>query len=801
MVLRRLETMAGRLCVHAFARVMDYVMVVVLLVSTEIVAGSREPFRDVIAFPLQPIPYEVELPNGEQIQSPMAMVTEAVMFRENSKSEYRPHLMYLYKLYHGATAYLEVAVYDVSYMGGQTWHLLEREVDLSKALDARCSSSSFSLMPSIAVSPSRHQVIMHGWGPGECGELLLMYDSDRNTRVIRAQQKQRNPPIGELGTALVTISAPSAGRGNYMYRSSPFYLVSFGGCAWHGYQPETRKCSNYSDGLHQVLVRVTEEQDDDGVAQWEHIQLNETQKPESRVFARLFADGNASLVLFGGWKPLGRWNGIAILDVWRFDLSSRMWIDLGAVFLKRWEAYNTKRGPDSLDIMASYQASRRTLVIYDNFRRNGCLAIVCYLWEASASCARASVRSSSLFFSGLCWVNLASGTSSFYFVSSLGREISSVRIYITITRNRTVQRLEHHDLGFAKGFPGFKGSSRREVAALQQPMTSSENREYVFFGVGGLSRRESRPIRDFIAENNASMPVWILRYSNPRRSGTLSSFEYTLLYPKPGPKDPLRHYASVTFVTNNTAVLYGGYIRSSARSAEPDPNPTCFNLQRHFWTRADIAAGVVPSLRREHVSFRHNSSVMVVHGGIAPWDDVLGDLWMLVMDDEPRCKVRWHNLTPHVKKGRLPQNFGHSATHTDNAVILYGGRKPSPSKLTFVRIQSSTWVSVSDILISPSIPNRYYHSLSFFNADLILLGGSQADGDRNQPQADWALLMSFKRAGTSMIATSTRFFKADIVSQLVFGDMVLSGYGTHSNVMLESHFSILNTTGLCPIGH
>eukprot|EP00117_Sycon_ciliatum_P030457 scpid91680/ scgid24001/ len=350
-----------------------------------------------------------------------------------------------------------------------------------------------------------------------------------------------------------------------------------------------------------------------------------------------------------------------------------------------------------------------------------------------------------------------------------------------------------HVYKVSEDFLGFKtGSSAKKVPGILVPSSSVGKMRYVFFGVGTP-----------LPSGPTAMAVWILQ----NVPGSRTDFVYTLLYPSPAPPIAQRKCHTVTLVANDTAILYGGSSHVASKSSptgtveKTDPNPWCYSLQIHAWKKSNVTASSFPSPRTQHIAFQYNSTTIVVHGGLVRKefrDRAVADLWMFVIDDAERCRGRWHNLAAHVKTGKLPKQYGHSVTPAENGVFLYGGEFQSPSVITFLAVHSPTEVVVQPIPISPSIPNRWDHSLSYFSNDLILLGGMHKIG-RTQMEADWALLMSVQTNETSSVVTWTKFFEVKIWSHTVLGDMIFGGFRLPVNDIFK--VSILNTTGLCPFGH
>ena len=223
-----------------------HVLLSVVSWAVLIAARQGDPLKHhVMALPIQPVPDAILLESGKYVPTPKVLIDEAVMFRQNNRSKYTPHLMYIYKYVRNGKLYFEVSVYDISHMGGQTWRVFEREISLIETIGPnKCSSSRIS-MPSIAVSPSKHQVILHGFGPGQCANLLLVYE-DRKTRVIRTQQQQQGTTlVSEFGSALATIPTTDTLHGNYS--GEMFYLVSYGGCSSKFYSAIPRRCTRTSN--------------------------------------------------------------------------------------------------------------------------------------------------------------------------------------------------------------------------------------------------------------------------------------------------------------------------------------------------------------------------------------------------------------------------------------------------------------------------------------------------------------------------------------------------------------------------
>ncbi|XP_065186338.1 uncharacterized protein LOC135817139 [Sycon ciliatum] len=628
-------------------------------------------------------------------------------------------------------------------------------------------------MPSIVVSPSKHQVILHGFGPGECANLLLVYE-DRKTRVIRAQQQQQGTPlVSEFGSALATIPITDPLRGNYS--GEMFYLVSYGGCSSKFYSAITRRCTHSCNNLHRLLVRGHV------FGEWEYIdfELKKSKYPESSVFSRLFHDSANSMLLFGGVKrnesttPLN-------FGIWRFNLSSLVWIEVINLDISL-----------KYDVMvASYKAAKSRFIIY--WPRKGTL-IICDVRRNIAICGKPKHLMASTHPQFLNY-QISSGPELVFFVGRT-HSIISTKGYKIRQRTTKVDRMELARIYVSEHFLGFKTvSSAKKVPGILVPSSSVGKMRYVFFGVGTLSLQLS---------SRTAMAVWIL-HNVP---GSRTDFVYTLFYPRPAPPIPQRKCHTVTLVANDTAILYGGSSLVAHKLSpigtvdKTDPNPWCYSLQMHAWIKGNVTASRFPPPRTQHIAFQYNSTTIVVHGGLVSKgfrNYALGDLWMFVLDDAERCRGRWHNLTAHVKTGKLPIQHGHSVTPAENGVFLYGGEFQSPSILTFLAVLSPSQVVVQPIPISPSIPNRWDHSLSYFSNDLILLGGMHEIGG-TQTEAEWALLMSVQTNETSTVVTWTKFFKARIWSHAVLGDKIFGGLRFPVNDIFK--VIILNTTGLCPIGH
>ncbi|XP_065186327.1 uncharacterized protein LOC135817129 [Sycon ciliatum] len=712
------------------------------------------------------------------------------MFRENTRSKFTLHLMYIVRKVTYISTYLDVAVYDISYMRGQTWRLFEREINLFSTLGSRCSFSRFSI-PSIAVSPSKHQVILHGFGPGECANLLLVYQ-DRKTRVIGAEQTPGKHHIGNFGSVLVTIPVPSLLERKFNLSASTFYLISLGGgCSWEVFVRSKELCAQSSSSLHRLLVQ------DYVAGEWEFVQTSGIKKLKRSLFTRLYPDDDNLILIFGGISQYARRKASASLFtmvIQRFDIFTSTWIQLKTNTIH----YDLSGREDyfkRVESVSYVRASRRWLTLYWAWPS---LFMSCSIGETAVNCERpVTPQSSVLFYIGDTF-QLSFGQGNVFLVRTNSRIIKTI-ISEVYEANKTIQRWDFVDIKaqIPQHFPGFATASAISTPAILVPTGTVRSRTYVFFGSPGNTALFS------------AMPTWILE----TRSGT-TGFRYTVFHPRPGPDIPQRIGHTVTLMTNSTAILYGGSnVHVPSLRVEKDPYPWCFNLQQHFWTKATFTTGNVPTARKQHVSFRYNATAMIIHGGVQIYqpDDlgfeprILGELWVFIVDDEDQCQGRWHNLTAHVKKGHLPRQYSHTATPTDGGVILYGGAYPTspvlrPSVLTFLCIRSLSEVLVHDILISPSIPTRIGHSLSYFNSDLILLGGEQHEGRGPRvTTAKWALLISFRTNVTSTVATWTRFFQSIISGHTVLGDTVFGGDVINPREL--SHFSILNTTGLCPIGH
>ncbi|XP_065187973.1 uncharacterized protein LOC135818510 [Sycon ciliatum] len=776
---------------------------------------TGSPLHQTAAYPIQPVPEFVLLPTDELGFTRMVLINQAVMFRESNRSMYTPHLMYMYKHFHGETAYLGVAVYETGYLAGLTWQVFEREINLSRALGPECCCF-WEIIPSVALSPSREHIFLHGFGPGECNNRILVY-GDRTARVMRPQQHSHSRGITtrveDSGSALVSVRKPSARAGNSS-GSAGIYLLSFGGCSWQDLSPKYGQCKYSSSILHRMLVHTNHYESG---GEWERVKATGPKAQRSRPFLSLFPDGDTSFIFVGGWKPVGGPASGTVqmaLEFWRFDLLSWTWFELENNHFRSVHLRCSLTSPD-----VSYLASSRTVLIKDESCSYPCVLIVCDIGTRSVDCTTPSVPVySRTLRSRICHLHISSGIRSFIFASPKGNEMIMVDIYKTIENNRTTSRPHALNLEPSYKFPGFiDGSSPFRTAAVKAPVSSTEESEfmYVFFGRNSVFMEDGQD--SYYASQPAysfPMAMWILRaYSSTQLHLGLGQFEYTLFYPKPGPVNPRRQYHTVSLITNTTVVMYGGYeTRSDGKVVgDMDPYPWCFNLKQHFWVEATVPTRTTPPPRGEHISFRYNSTAMVVHGGLDPVSSdvalALGDLWMFIMDDEDLCTGRWHNLTAHVMKGSLPSQYGHTATVTEYGVLLFGGfpSVPSLSRLTFVDIRSASNVVVHDIPSSPSIPSRWAHSLAFANdKDLVLLGGANKRFHMYSRDADWALLLQFTTTGTLTVATWTPFFKERITHHIVLDDMVFGGMVDglcNNDGRGVRHFIQLNTATLCPRGY
>ena len=749
--------------------------VLLSLVSWAVLITARQgdPMVHDLALPIQPVPADILLESGKYVSTAKVLINEAVMFRENNRSKYAPHLMYIYKYVRSGKLYFEVSVYDISHMGGQTWRVFEREISLIETIGPKCSSSRIS-MPSIVVSPSKHQVFLHGFGPGECANLVLVYE-DRKTRVIRTQQQQQGTAlVSEFGSALATIPTTDTLQLRGNYSGEMFYLVSYGGCSSIFYSAITRRCTRSSNNLHRLLVQGHV------FGEWEYIdfQLRKIKYPESSVFSRLFKDNANSMLLFGG-VTRNAMSAPHIFGIWRLDLLSLTWTNVKTNF------DNFVANDEEL-MVVNNQAVQRRFIIY--WPRKGTI-IICDVRQSIANCAKPVTPKRLMALTNFQFLyncQISSGLRLVFFVGSK-YNIASTGVNETLGGTTAIRRMEPVEIYVSVSFLGLARSFAKKVPGVLVPPSSSGRLRYVFFGAGTT-----------MPSSESTMAVWILE----NVPGSRTNFIYTLLYPSPAPSIPRRNCHTVTLVGNDTAILYGGYSPVASKFShtgtvdKTDPNPWCYSLQMHAWKKGNVTAYSFPSPRTQHIAFQYNSTTIVVHGGLVSkefrnW--AVGDLWMFVLDDAERCQGRWHNLTAHVKTGKLPIQYGHSVTPADNGVFLYGGEFQSFSVITFLAVHSPTEVVVQPIPISPSIPNRWDHSLSYFSNDLILLGGRHGIGG-TQTQAEWALLMSVQTNETSTVVTWTKFFKVKIWSHTVIGDMVFGVNGVFK-------VNILNTTGLCPIGH
>ncbi|XP_065191827.1 uncharacterized protein LOC135822915 isoform X2 [Sycon ciliatum] len=502
-----------------------------------------------------------------------------------------------------------------------------------------------------------------------------------------------------------------------------------------------------------------------------------------------------------GWKVLEGFTDTVTLDIWKFDTLSLTWM----------EVKNTFQGPMDLlnsSFDASYLVLQKTLIINPTTRLlkgNDFFSvgmIVCNVRESPANCENAVVTSTKEFPALFLLTDVISGEKLFFIVGHSGKSVMRVIVYSIcdgITESK--YRLETQMMTTTLSFAGVSMSTRRLAASILLAPRTQDTRvqEALFFGSSISLLAESDTIRNFLESPMFTMPVWILRCTRTESFYSPQfKYMYTILYPSPGPRHPRRHFHTVTLVTNKTAILYGGFRSKIAEDA--DPKPWCFNVHEHFWVEANITSGKVPSPRRQHVSFRHNRSAMVIHGGRGKISShALGDLWMFVITDEDQCKGGWYDLTGYVKKGHLPIQYGHSVTPTDHGVLLFGGKIPSDSKLVLVEIRPTSEITIRDIPILPEIPNRYSHSLSFVNSDLIMIGGRQTGGTIRGVPNTWSLLIAIRSNGSHEVATWNKFFKMRIWNHFVLGDMVIGGSGQQA-AGWESKFHLLNTYNMCPIG-
>ncbi|XP_065187367.1 uncharacterized protein LOC135817991 [Sycon ciliatum] len=461
------------------------------------------------------------------------------------------------------------------------------------------------------------------------------------------------------------------------------------------------------------------------------------------------------------------------------------------------EVKNTFQGPMNLlhsSFHAAYIAFQKTLILNSIMTQSRGVLIICNVQESPANCENL-VRDDNP--SRFRSIDIIFGQTLFFMLTTAGKHVIRAIAYRGRDgRTGSSYRLETQMMTNTGSFSGVSLYTRQCAAGILLAPRTKDTQTALFFGATTSSPVEtvdSHTFLKFVRSPRFTMPVWIL---NSER-GNLPypyRFVYTLLYPSPGPDCPIRQYHTVTLVTNKTAILYGG-----CPLPKDDPKPWCFNTNKHFWVEANITSGIVPSPRRQHVSFRHNRSAMVIHGGKGRkyMNRSLGDLWMFIMEDEDQCKGRWHNLTGYVKKGHLPIQYGHSATPSDRGVLLFGGGMPSDSKLVLVDIRSTVDITVHDVPITPEIPNRFGHSLSFVNNDLILLGGIQTHG-KIQSIANCALLITITSNGSQEVATSNKFFKMRIWEHSVLGRMVIGGHTT--KWYRRSQVLILNTSNLCPVG-
>ena len=677
----------------------------------------------------------------------------------------------------------------------QTWQPLD-VLDL-RGFTAPCNSSR-SFTPAMAVSNSRRELVLFGFGPQPICHQLLVW-RNRQTYTVSTEGGENVPHFMH---AIAVLNLPEDGN-------ESLRVISFGGMSCSHWP-----CDNVvtSNSLWEIVISFRSGSYS-GV--WKAVVPASSCSPISppaRLLSSVMNINDSSLLLHGGFKRSLLEDAFEPLaDAWFFDRPTKCWRNMNLP--QPAIVFPNVPGPlsdfGSFHYEAVFVSKTSTLLIAYNSTVHHTLSRNASDHETLIAC------DINMTTSAVVCDRLEPSSSADVFRTRFSMIAGDFVVYMVHFRSEETLRISSPRRGaIAPEVRPFPGSQDLKMCYVGCSNCLSSNpavhtsshypyRRQVFL-IGGSCR--NRPL---FTDGSGGLGIWILQHSH---SGEIV---YRLRRIYPGPSSEAARGLSI-FILRQKLILHGGLFYSERFKYQDafTPSVWCLDLNGYYWlSRRLVLPGVEPPSRADHVVIPHNETSFIIYGGISAKFRALGDIWLVQFEDIGSCLMRWQNLSVPVGGVQLPAMYGHRAAAFEGRNFVYGGTSGNPHDVHIHRwlfeisvAPDGSTVHVSKFELRPAPNPRKYHSLSPYTADALLLLGGE-------------LMPSLVRTGSSFLITVPNATKSNSTAQItvtpfftteptqghfVEGNLILSGLlgATKGGdaVICSSDVGTLKNNRQCPRG-
>ena len=722
----------------------------------------------------------------------------------------------------------------------QTWFMLA-VLDFS-ILKAPCNNPAYFL-PAMAVTPDQQQLVFFGFGPlPQCHNVFIWKYGSKGREI----QTSNGEKVAHALHA-IAISETTETQASSEVKKKLLHVFSYGGMSCdcfantqsHEFVACVRQCKRISRTLWKLTFSQSQQDQED--ARWEEIVMSCSAPlryaPPPLIRPSLNVQQSSSLyvvMLCGGLEILstGRLENLTHSEC-KFLPNTQLW--LGSMQIRKWNQSLWVSGLAAGDVpfiprcAFSPATNRLGMVNFNSIAGGRKLMTFDYL-TITAKGAESSypnlLNKPIIGREYQTFLTLTATSDEFFvrFVKISARVFRLVIVGDSVSRQTvTISEVTRYS-SFSGRFPG-SSSCYCPVPVQLNTAATFVNKKYLV--VGGSCRLVAMQI----SEHDLSPKL--------RNLWTVVLMDGHAIYsrrPFPsrsipwGARDTFGY--SVTPLDQSHAVLFGGFTHT---------RNLFYRLVYilHFKQNNDYMSTrsvVEIPTRAFHIAFRHNSSSLIIHGGIHQISNtftgrkaILCDIWILSID-ELHSKATDVELTSRVQGTSLPCTYGHTYTVYQGIALIYGGfcQESSEGRLdmtgdhicshsqiyTIFVSPDAEVVTVGSIPIQPPIPQRAFHSLSKYTTNsLLLLGGVYAmlnDSQlpvlehnpllQNAPittamliQINMSVASNYRRAKAVEFFPHTPMRGAHVVNGgFIFSGLVKSADGAVAKIDPEKH---------CPLGY
>ena len=559
------------------------------------------------------------------------------------------------------TKFVEVNAFPITSSENRvpTWYRLA-VLDFS-ILKAPCNNPAYFL-PAMAVTPDQQQLVFFGFGPlPECNNVFIWKHGSK----LREIQTSNG---GKVAHALhaIAISETTETLASSEVKKKVLHVFSYGGMSCdcfantnsHEFVACVRQCKRISRTLWKLTF--SQSQQDQGDRRWEEVVMSPptpsryAPPPLLRPSLNVQRSTSSNVVMLcGGLEvlPAGRLENLTHSDD-RFIPNTQRW--LGSMHIRKWQQWGRRSTRATSDVpfiprCAFSPATYRLGMVDFRLMHGGRMSLILDHLNITAKGTekhtfvqiyrRVIGRQFQKFLIFTATYDL------WFFVRLLtSARVFGVRILETLNYHRLTIREVTQYSSLSHRFPG--SSSCYCPLPVQLLDTSFVNKKYLV--VGGSCRPVALQNSDYDLTPTI-MYMWAVELMDGHAIYNVRTISSGFLA---RPAEDTFGY-TVTPLENNLAVIVGGFTQTNRKSYNDIYLYVVkIGLDTDYLSRHRVLR--TPN-RAFHIAFRHNSSSLIIHGGIhqisntsTSKNTILCDIWILSID-ESASKAIGAELTSRVE--------------------------------------------------------------------------------------------------------------------------------------------------------